>query len=516
MEQKLLRKRIFFYFIVFSASAFFPLFISSKCSVLYPFNDWPDINTFFTMGKGMLHGKILYADMVDQKGPYVFALFALSYALSHTTFHGVFVLEWLFMCFSLYQIYRIISLYTAHADRYLWIYPIFCSAIAGSKSFVHGGSVEEFFICIYLYGIYTLLSLLRSTSKEMTFRIFGINGILTAILFWSKYTVLGFYIGWLLIVMLIYFSRKKWKQLIQGLLSYAFGFFCATLPWICYFGIHHKIKVWLEVYIWDNIFRYSTTGNLNIFQKLGTALLLGIRSIKDAENLCYGIWIILGGLVFIFLPFKKVSLYEKAAFLMLGLFSILGIFIGGAVQDYYCLPLSAFFIVGVLSIVVLGDSLLSFKQRKQHAFPILATILLLLSLVGSTYLDYRISSNTYLLSYSKMDMPQYQFAAIIKESDDESVLNYGFLDGGFYTVLDQVPNMRYFCTLNVDYFSILEEQNKYLDKEMTNWVVTWRGEITTEEELRQIPVLTEHNELVTYVYFPLELDYRTYALYRRK
>ena len=137
-------------------------------------------------------------------------------------------------------------------------------------------------------------------------------------------------------------------------------------------------------------------------------------------------------------------------------------------------------------------------------------------MTGSTYLDYRISSNTYLLAYSKMDMPQYQFAAIIKESDDESVLNYGFLDGGFYTVLDQVPDMRYFCTLNVDYFSILEEQNKYLEKEMTNWVVTWRGEKATEEELRQIPVLTEHYELVSYVYFPLELDYRTYALYRRR
>lgn len=516
MEQRLLKKRIFFYFIVFSASAFFPLFISSKCSVLYPFNDWPDINTFFTMGKGMLHGKVLYADMVDQKGPYVFALFALGYALSHTTFHGVFVLEWLFMCFSLYQIYRIISLYTTHSDRYLWIYPIFCSAIAGSKSFVHGGSVEEFFICIYLYGIYTLLALLRSASKEMPFRVFGINGLLTAILFWSKYTVLGFYIAWLLIVMVTYLSHKKGKRLIQGLLSYALGFFCATIPWICYFGIHHKIKIWLEVYLWDNIFRYSTTGNLNLLQKLGTALLLGIRSIKDVENLCYGVWIILGGLVFVFLPFRKVSLREKAALPVLGLFSILGIFIGGAVQDYYSLPLSAFFIVGILSIVVAGDFLLSSRQGKQRTIPIVSTILLLCSLAGSTYLDYRISSNTYLLSYSKMDMPQYQFAAVMKESDDESVLNYGFLDGGFYTVLDQIPEMRYFCTLNVDYFGILEEQNKYLEKEMTNWVVTWRGEITTEQELRQIPVLTEHYELVTYLYFPLESDYRTYALYRRK
>ena len=31
----------------------------SKSSPLYAFNDWMDANIFFTMGKSMLHGRVL-------------------------------------------------------------------------------------------------------------------------------------------------------------------------------------------------------------------------------------------------------------------------------------------------------------------------------------------------------------------------------------------------------------------------------------------------------------------------
>ncbi len=32
------------------------LLICSKSSPLYPYNDWVDVNCFFTMGRSMLHG----------------------------------------------------------------------------------------------------------------------------------------------------------------------------------------------------------------------------------------------------------------------------------------------------------------------------------------------------------------------------------------------------------------------------------------------------------------------------
>jgi hypothetical protein len=34
------------------------------------------------------------------------------------------------------------------------------------------------------------------------------------------------------------------------------GILLASLPWLVYFGIHHAIAVWLEVYFWINLRYY--------------------------------------------------------------------------------------------------------------------------------------------------------------------------------------------------------------------------------------------------------------------
>ena len=40
------------------------LVLCSKTSPLYAFNDWMDANIFFTMGKSMLSGKVLYLSLI--------------------------------------------------------------------------------------------------------------------------------------------------------------------------------------------------------------------------------------------------------------------------------------------------------------------------------------------------------------------------------------------------------------------------------------------------------------------
>ena len=69
------------------------LALCSKTSPLYAFNDWMDANIFFTMGKSMLSGKVLYRDVFDHKGPVLYLLYGLGWLLDHTDFIGVFVLE---------------------------------------------------------------------------------------------------------------------------------------------------------------------------------------------------------------------------------------------------------------------------------------------------------------------------------------------------------------------------------------------------------------------------------------
>ena len=49
--------------------------------------------------------------------------------------------------------------------------------------------------------------------------------------------------------------------------------------------------------------------------------------------------------------------------------------------------------------------------------------------------------NRYLMSYKKEELPQYKFAEKIKQSgiENPTLLNYGFLDGGFYTASGILP-----------------------------------------------------------------------------
>ena len=49
-------------------AAFVMILLCSKSSPLYPMNDWVDVNCFFTVGRGMLHGLVPYRDLYEQKG----------------------------------------------------------------------------------------------------------------------------------------------------------------------------------------------------------------------------------------------------------------------------------------------------------------------------------------------------------------------------------------------------------------------------------------------------------------
>lgn len=69
------------------------LLICTKSSPLYSLNDWVDSNAFFTMGKGIINGKIPYKDLFEQKGPLLYFIHGISYIISNKTFIGVFILE---------------------------------------------------------------------------------------------------------------------------------------------------------------------------------------------------------------------------------------------------------------------------------------------------------------------------------------------------------------------------------------------------------------------------------------
>ena len=89
------------------------LFFCSKSSFGYPINDWSDANIYFTIGKGMTRGQVVYRDLYDHKGPLLYALHALCALISFWDFTGVYLMEICLAALFLTGAYHLMALYGA-------------------------------------------------------------------------------------------------------------------------------------------------------------------------------------------------------------------------------------------------------------------------------------------------------------------------------------------------------------------------------------------------------------------
>ena len=88
-------------------------------------------------------------------------------------------------------------------------------------------------------------------------------------------------------------------------------------------------------------------------------------------------------------------------------------------------------------------------------------------------------------------------------------MNYGFLDGGFYTVSRIMPSEKYFCGLNIKNSDIDESQNTYVKNGVVDFVVT--------KDIQPDSDLFDKYECITQA--PLETakgQVNVYYLYRKK
>ena len=179
------------------------LLICTRSSPLYPLNDWVDSNCFFTVGKSMMRGRVLYRDIYEQKGILLYFIHGIAYLISNTTFFGVFLFEVAFFCAFLYTSYLIARLYVPHIFALSFL-PVMSLAVLTSVSLRQGDSAEEFCLPFILFAIYALLKNIREgdgTGIPDTRTTFFV-GMCAGCVLWIKYTLLGIYIGMVIAVVI--------------------------------------------------------------------------------------------------------------------------------------------------------------------------------------------------------------------------------------------------------------------------------------------------------------------------
>ena len=488
------RETAFFLCMLIVSACFIGLL--SKSSPIYPMNDWPDVDCYHTMAKSMLDGKIMYRDAFDHKGPYLYFIFAAACILSKHSFLGLCLIEIIALALSLYIIRKLLKL-TVKNEGYIGIVLIiYAFIVTTSKAFSHGGSAEELCLPLVLYAIYYFARLLDEGSKMRPLHHI-INGVCICVLFFIKYNFLGVYIGGYLAAFFCLLIEKRIKELPEMIGYTLLGFFGAAIPVAFYFGFTGAFPDLWNVYFYDNIFVYVKEATLSekfkyVFEtvksvftryKLFTALCI----IGVVRDLCTKRW--------------KNAAINVSCFV----FGALGIYFGGRGYIYYALMLFPYAAVGLEACAWFLENCVKIKFEKIN---VVATVIIV-QLVCVLIYSHSISPNSYLLEYEKDDMPQYKFAKIINSVDNSTMLNYGFLDGGFYYAAEKVPANKYYYRSNLTIPEMIDEQNDIVNNKKVDFIVTRRY------PLEKYLDIDNKYRLISEESFVIEGYNYTYYLYER-
>ncbi len=465
------------------------LLISSKSSPLYPINDWVDANAFFTMGKGMMNGKVPYRDLFEQKGPLLYLFYGLGYLISQTTFSGVYLIEMLSFSVFLFFGYRLMALFAD--QRYVMIgLPLVAAAILNFRGFGHGGSAEQFALPFIAISLYYLIRYFKTIyPKPIPVAWLIINGIVAGCILWIKYSFLGLWVGWMGAVLLNQLLHKKYLAAVKSTAYFLGGMLLATLPWVIYFGLQGALRDWFQTYFIINLTAYPM--NLTLKERI----MVPIDSLQRhlSFNPVAVSLLLLGVMVFITNKKYLQDIYSRLGLLIGAALLVLGVYGGGRDYIYYFFIFSPLILFGFIILLSLYEE--GYDQIKSS---VLFFLLLLISVAVTLGYTLRFQRNTDMLSWKREDLVQYRYAAIINQTENPTLLNFDFQDGGFYTAAGIVPNTKFFQAQNIDYAlfpMVVDEQNRYIKEGLVDYVVM-RYFATDDTENLPFPHLYENYLLI--------------------
>ena len=436
------------------------LLVCTLSSPLVPFNHSCDANCMFTIGRGILAGKTVYKDLIDQKGPLIFYLHAAGALISSKSYIGIWIFEWIACLITMLFGIKIRKLFIKSSNIAIDLLSVAMTAsVYCSYSFLYGDTSEGYVIPLILCSLYLCFKSILDSDYPM--RRFILIGIEIGLIFWSKYTLCGAYVGLALFFLVLLIKDKNYKNLIRMVISVIAGFVLVAIPILFIFWSKNALNDLIRVYFTDNIFNYnmSSSSEFGLATVSGPFVMLGFFLSND-----FPIFIlILIGQVYVFYKNRKLGLMSLMSFFTCFVFA----FIGAKSYSYYSFILAVFATLGwapaILMFKYVFSSIKNTKTRTVTA-GISAFILFLLAIPNAPNIEN--------LCTDISENAVYGCSQIISQYDNPTLLCYGFLDRGFYTYNDIIPDVPYFTFLNANSEFIMQEQDRYIREGDYDFIIT--------------------------------------------
>ena len=232
---------------------------------------------------------------------------------------------------------------------------------------------------------------------------------------------------------------------------------------------------------------------------LWISTVLGVLGFMGTRKLLSGVW-------------------ARVSFALLPVLLVLGVYGGGRSYPYYFLIVAGMLLPpGMIALARLlsgiGGGLKRSKVRAKPQAPLPRRLSALLcaaivaASVGYSWVHYQYRG---FMNVSTAALAQTRFAGIMNSEEHPTLLNYGFLDGGFYTAADILPTEKYFCKLNVSLPEMTQAQDAAVQGGAVQFVVTRSDTMGNSKAKR----LEENYERIAQARQEFEHRWFSYSLYK--
>lgn len=498
------------------------LFVYSKNSIIYPMNDYCDENIFFSVTDALFHGKVLYRDIFEHKGPFLYLIYGVAHILGNSYF-TLYLFECIANALYVYFGTKTILLYDNEATKFRTLLYALCLelCLCTSTTFMFGGTVEEIYLWMSSYGLYVTLRCLKNEQYYMNKEIVMI-GLLCGALFWTKHSLLGFYSGLAFYVIGWNIAEKHFKRLGKTIALFLGGFAIASMPTVLYCSITRSFADMVDVYfignIWGNITTSSSMAHMyalmnNIYKDIAIVIFILFGSFYVLKNEHKSIKLLLLTTI---LPAFLASCCLKVlwtyypmpmlAFIAFGIIACRNIEIRrelkvGLIALVLILHLFASMEFGVYSPIIGNEVNLDWVKEHVRVLAKAAIPLLLLYIAFRNHKHKDDENSINVISkyacilticvfagfgirdpfYFTMaqEIPQKRFAKAIKQVEHANILVYGSYDYGFFKSSNTWPQVKHFCNFNLDNDEFKLKQIDYIKKEVIDFIITTQ-EISNE------------------------------------
>lgn len=455
------------------------LFCCAFTSPLYPHYNNSDSPIFILIGKGITEGKLCYVDLFDHKGPVLFFLEALGWAIGGRT--GIWFLECVAIILSEIAILGICRKLNAKP----WL-PIISSAMVLFFTFCHGNLTEDYSLPLIYGSLYFAIKYFMSEDLKHPARYAYFYGICVGLIAFIRINNALIIFSLILGIMIDLIQKRQIKNLFANLASGLAGMATIALPICIYFYMQGALYEMIYATFLYNLVYAEESSHLHLWENVLFLVLYAP--------------IVFSAVVFI----KQRSQYKRQMIVTLLIASILSLLmlVYANVYEHYFTLAIPLFTVAVAMAAPYPNLKTLFRPRERKTALMVCLGFIVLAHTGMA--AYRAAAPFYKSYLTDIAYDRYhqmsESAERIPIEERDSVLGLG-IPVEWYLDMDITPCYKYYTLQqwwSTSENDVYGDTVAYIESNHPEWLITKVGTDYGVDEIEQSYELVEENDYASF------------------